>query len=77
MKVTDEQLHTMLQKSQFGKPEVEPEFWFSFQNQKRLAYDVARELVIAGVGVDEAIETAKAFVDTFYLKAIRSGSWEK
>lgn len=77
MKITDEQLQDMLQKSQYGKPEIEPEFWFSFNNQKRLAYDLAVQLVIQGEDITVAIDLAKEFVDAFYKKAIKNGSWER
>ncbi len=77
MKLTEQQLQDMIQKSQFGKPEGEPEFWFSYPAQKKLAFQIARELVLDGEDADEAIEKAKSFIDKFYLKAIKAGSWER
>lgn len=77
MKPTDKLLDDMIQQSQYAKPEAKDDFWFSFQNQKRLAYNLAQELFISGMDAPEAISTAKKFIDTFYNQAIRPGSWER
>jgi hypothetical protein len=75
---SDDQINEMLQKTQFAKPSLNGEdFWFSFNNQKVLAYSLAAELVANGEDVDTAITTAKTFIDTFYKKAIRPHAWER
>lgn len=77
MKPTDKQLNDMIQQSQFAKPEAKDDFWFSYQNQRRHAYNLAQELFLSGMDADEAISTAKDFINKFYHQAIRPGSWER
>ncbi|MFN3895742.1 MAG: hypothetical protein ACK4KU_14530, partial [Acinetobacter sp.] len=72
-----ERLYEMLQQSQYAKPVEPEEFWFSYANQKRLAFDLARDLVVQGDDVDTAINTSKKFIDTFYAKAIKQHAWER
>jgi hypothetical protein len=78
MNITDDQLQSMIQKTQFAKPGLDAdEHWYSFPNQKVLAYNLAQDLVLSGEDIDTSIETAKTFIDTFYTKAIRPHSWER
>lgn len=72
-----DQLQDAINKSQYGKPDQQEDFWYSYSNQKVLAFEVAKELIIAGESIDDSIATAKTFVDTFYQKAMRPGSWER
>ncbi|WP_157888293.1 hypothetical protein [Neptunicoccus sediminis] len=51
-------------------------YWFSLKNQKYFAFIIAKDLLIDGMDVDEAVETAKQFVDTFYVKAIKKHAWK-
>ncbi|QCO57444.1 hypothetical protein EOK75_17165 (plasmid) [Pseudorhodobacter turbinis] len=74
-KITDTQLQDMIQRTQFGRPEEEQEFWYSYDNQKMMAFNLAKELVINGEDVNDAITVAKQFIDEFYIQAIKRGSW--
>lgn len=49
--------------------------WYSRRNQKILAYQLAKELVVDGMEPEEAIEFSKEFIELFYEKAMRVGSW--
>lgn len=77
MSITDEQLLAMIEKSQFGKSNNSDDYWFSYSNQKTLAFHIARDLLVAGESVDVSIETAKTFIDKFYISAMKQGSWER
>ncbi|MBQ2262719.1 MAG: hypothetical protein II336_15275 [Loktanella sp.] len=77
MSIAEEQLLDMISKSQYGKTEAPDEFWYSYPNQKILAFELARDLVVAGEDVNVAIETAKNFIDTFYMRAMKPHSWER
>lgn len=77
MKPTDKVLNELIQQSQYGKPELREDFWFSFQNQNRLAFGLAQQLYIDGMNADDAIISAKEFIDSFYKQVVRPGSWER
>lgn len=78
MKISDEQLNAMIQKSQYAKSvSTDDGHWYSFQNQKIHAFNLARDLVLAGEDIDDAIRTSKDFVDAFYVKAIKPHAWER
>lgn len=64
---------------EFVEREVDKDqFWYSFSNQKALAFHIARDLVVhADMEVVEAIELSKEFVDEFYHHAIKPKSWER
>lgn len=70
-----DKLHSYIQQSQYGKPALDSEYWYSFPNQKRLAYSLAYDLIVAGEDVDDAIDTAKKFIDAYYKKAIAPNAW--
>jgi hypothetical protein len=55
------------------------EFWFSLKEQKKLAFMVAKELLVADPELEagEAITLAKEFIDEFLDRVIKQGSWER
>jgi hypothetical protein len=69
----DDRLQRMIDQSQFS----DQDYWFSRARQKLIAFHLARDLVLDGQSPDVAISTAKAFVDDFYDRVIRRGSWER
>lgn len=77
MNTTNRQLDDMIQKSQFAKPEANNEFWFSYHNQRRFAFEIARELFLDNNSIPTSIGLAKDFIDAFYNQAIKPGAWER
>jgi hypothetical protein len=69
----DQLLQSMIDQSQFA----EKDYWFSRARQKQIVFALARDLVLEGQSPDEAITQAKTFVDQFYDRVIRRGSWER
>jgi hypothetical protein len=77
MNITDEQLDRLIQQTQYARPNEEPEFWFSYSNQKILAFELARDLVVQGEEIDDAISTAMTFIDSYFAQAVTKGAWER
>lgn len=75
----DQLLQSMINQTQFKESSnVEEGFWYSFPNQKRLAFGVASQLLIADeITPQEAVKTAKEFIDHFYSEVIAPNAWKR
>ena len=75
--MTDEErrLAAMLELSEnvkvsYRKPD--PEYWFSWPNQQKLVFEIARQSFVEfDVAPEEAIKNAREFVDAFYKLEIK------
>ena len=77
--VDDVLLQSMIDQTQFqADPTPDEAFWYSFPNQKKLAFNVATGLLAKhDMEPSEAVETAKNFIDHFYKEVIAPNAWTR